>query len=166
MTREYVVDSLGLHNLQTQLQTAHGKFNSGKPRKNLPPEAIAIAKSDWEAIAALADQALKLNQQDARLFDTVVSVATNLTSLQATFEARISSVEAHIRDCLPTPPSPTTYAQILKSGYQQNPPAPTTEPESRNPRPGRNPELELTLAQTDPKQPVFTTTLIGKLAVT
>lgn len=152
-----------LHNLRTQLQTAYGKFNTGKPRKTLPADAIAIAKSDWETIVALADQTLKLNQQDTRLFDTVASIATNLTSLQATFEARISSVEAHIQDCLPTPPSPTTYAQILKSGNPQNPLAPTTEPESRIPRPGRNPELELTLVQTDPKQPVFTTTLFPEL---
>ena len=128
-----------LHNLRTQLQTAYGKFNSGKLRKTLPADAIAIAKSDWETIVALADQMLKLNQQDTRLFDTVASIATNLTSLQATFEVCISSVEAHIQDCLPTPPSPTTYAQILKSGNPQNPLAPTAEPESRIPRPGHNP---------------------------
>jgi hypothetical protein len=152
-----------LHNLRTQLQTAHGKYCSGKPRRQLPPGALPIAESDWNAIVALADQALKLSQQDTRMADTIASIATNLTSLQATFEARISSVETHIQECLPTPSTPATYAQALKSGHPHPSSAPPTAQDSRNPRPGRNPVLELTLVQSDPKQPVFTSTLFPEL---
>jgi hypothetical protein len=151
-----------LANVRGHLQATRARYADRQPRQHILPGTILIAENDWDALATMIDQLGTLVQRDARLTDTVASLATNLASLQASLDARLTTLEENISDALVSPSPEPSYAQAVKSGRSAPAPA-SSMPELPNRRSGRNPDLELTLIQANPTQPVFASSQFPEL---
>lgn len=124
---------------------------------------MVIEESDWNTLTSLIEQVVLMTQRESHLLDKISTLSNNITSLQTTFDSQLTSIEESLAEPPPVPNPPQfLYSDAVKSATQ-----PTTMPqqarEPRNPRPGHNPELELTLVQANPSQPVFSTTHFPEL---
>ena len=81
------------------------------------------------------------------------------SNLQTDLDTQLTTL-----DNIYNPASATlTYAQALQSAPSSHLGPPNIAPGSNNRRPGRNPELEITLVQSDTSQPVYATTKFSAL---
>jgi hypothetical protein len=139
--------------------------HTGK-RTNSSKTVIHVTMDDWTFLGALIDQLASNVTRDSRLADNVASMATTINSLQADLHARFESLEERISSTQEAPASTHggSYAQALLSSK----PLPTgpmgvTAPPQPPTYSGRNTDLDVTLIQSDPADPVFTTSLFPEL---
>lgn len=150
------------HILTNHLQSTRSRHAGKKTGQKLPQGTIMIDEGDWNTLTSLIDQLTSSTQRDSQLLEKIATLSNNIVSLQASFDSRLTSIEENIAETT----TPTNLPRPLYSDAVKLTPHPATATQpshARNPRPGRNPELELTLVQTNPSQPVFSTTLFPEL---
>jgi hypothetical protein len=146
--------------LTNHLQAARSRHARKKPGTKVPQGAIVIEESDWNTLTSLIEQMTSSAQRDSHLLEKLSTLSNNIAALQTTFDSRLTSLEENLAE--PPAPSHPLYSDVVKSSTLLTT-VPQQPREPRNHRPGRNPELELTLVQANPSQPVFSTTHFPEL---
>ena len=108
-----------------------------------------ITIGDWQLITAYVAQLQKNHRRATDLTDNVVALGLAITQLSSTVSKRLDSIEDRLEN--EPPLEPINYAAAAMRA-----PAPKTGAAPTSPTPpGRNTDLDTTLVQSNPSNPVY-----------
>ena len=141
------------------LEQISAKRTASQHAPGKEPKSFSIPVEDFKAILDLA-------RQNKRNIEAGNRIATQLATLTEDIHSRFDKLESDMSALSSNPPSsqPLTYSQVASAGKSASVLShPTVAPPSAPPSKIRNPELDLTLIQSHPANPVYPTTLFPEL---
>lgn len=158
-TKKIVADSVKHPSDSAAVLTSLTECLAKYEKKTQNNKQFYMQLSDWQLITGLVSQLQKNHRRENEMFDSIAELTQAVASLSTKVCKRLDNIEDKLEnDELPSSIQPLTYASAAGKA-----PATKSSIPAQPPSKGRNTELDTTLVQSNPSDPVYTLTLFPDL---